>query len=372
MSQQVLRDVDSSIKSFFGLLKLKKENKYSSSIHLPRYKKKNSFSPIIISFVRSKAVDDKLILDLPRSNFIKRVSKFYIDQYNNANKYNLCNHLKLMPSLSLTLDIPKIITDKEIKIVKIIPNYNASYFEAQFTYVDNTEVVINQTGNEIMAIDLGVNNLVTGVVTNKDSFIIDGKYLKSINQYYNKEISRLRSIKDKRNIKTFSKKEVRIMTNRKNQVEYYINKASRMVISKAIEANVGTIVIGYNEGIKQQTNIGKVNNQNFASIPFQKLKNRLNYLASTINIKVVIQEEAYTSKSSFFDDDDLPFYDSDKKYQFSGRRIKRGLYKTSNGRLINADINAALNILRKSNLDKTIIKSLQFSGVNTPIRLKVV
>jgi IS605 OrfB family transposase len=278
-----------------------------------------------------------------------------------------------MNKLPIKINVPKLIQDKEIKVVKLIPKYNGAFFEAHFTYIDDS---INEDKEierkEVMAVDFGVNNLITAVASNKTSFIIDGKHLKSINQYYNKQISILKSINAIKGLNSLSNKMIQIMSKRENQVDYYLYKSAKMLINKAIEENVGTIILGYNKGLKQNINIGKVNNQNFVSIPLDKLKRRISLLAKAENIKIIIQEESYTSKASFFDNDEIPVYDENKIHKFSGKRIKRGLYKTSNGSIINADLNAALNILKKSKLDKKVILFLQSSGVNTPIRLKVV
>jgi IS605 OrfB family transposase len=150
------------------------------------------------------------------------------------------------------------------------------------------------------------------------------------------------------------------MSKEANQVDYYLYKSARMLINKANEENVGTIVLGYNQGLKQNINIGKVNNQNFVCIPLEKLKMRICLLAEAKNIKVIIQE------ASFFDNDEIPIYgefEENKNHKFSGKRIKRGL--SSSGSIINADINAALNILNKSKLDKKVILFLQSSGEAT-------
>ena len=375
MAQAIVREVDLSMKSFFGLLKLKRQNKYPEKVSLPRYKKKNSVNTLVINFVRCREDNNKLILELPRSNFIKKISNLLNDEFIRTLKYIPNNKLGLIDKLILKLKIPKLIKDKEIKVVKLIPKYNGAFFEAHFTYIDNlAKEKPKPMNNEFMAIDFGLNNLITAIVSNKSSFIIDGRYIKSINQYYNKHLARLRSINSKTQNNQLSNKMVRIMSKRANQVDYYMYKTARMVINKARDENVGTIILGYNEGFKQNINIGKVNNQSFVSIPLQKLKDRICLLAKEENINIIIQEESYTSKASFFDNDDIPTYSSNdsEHYKFSGKRIKRGLYQTSNGSIINADINGALNILKKSKLDKEVVLSLQCSGVNTPIRLKVV
>ena len=125
--------------------------------------------------------------------------------------------------------------------------------------------------------------------------------------------------------------------------------------------------------VQRNSNIGKVNNQNFVNIPYGKLRNKLEYLCDMYGIEYILQEESYTSKASFFDRDDLPIYNADnpQEYIFSGRRIKRGLYRTKKGILINADINGALNILRKSNVvDLTVLYNK--GELDTPKRIRVI
>ena len=123
---------------------------------------------------------------------------------------------------------------------------------------------------------------------------------------------------------------------------------SRYIINRLIENQIGILVIGNNPNWKQDINLGKKNNQNFVQIPFFKLIEQLKYKAKLVGIKVIINEESYTSKASFLDWDDLPVYEKGVKHRFSGKRVKRGLYKASNGIKYNADVNGSLNILRKA------------------------
>ena len=152
-----------------------------------------------------------------------------------------------------------------------------------------------------------------------------------------------------------------------------MSKTAKIIIDYCIKKDIGIVVFGYNNSFQQKSNIGKSNNQNFVNIPFGKLKNKLKYLCDLNNIKFVEQEESYTSKASFWDKDDIPVFDinNNKKYVFSGRRIKRGLYKTKTGKLLNADINGALNILKKSNV--VSLSALYDRGeVDTPSRIRVI
>lgn len=136
--------------------------------------------------------------------------------------------------------------------------------------------------------------------------------------------------------------------------------------------DIGTLVIGYNQSFQCKSNIGKKNNQIFTQLPFGKIREKLEYLCKRYNINYILQEESYTSKASFFDNDDLPIYNMDnpQTYEFSGKRVKRGLYQTKDGYLFNADCNGALNILRKSKaVDVTVLCCR--GELDTPKRIRI-
>jgi len=345
MAQQILKEVDGSFQSFFGLLKLVKQGKYAfTDCKLPHYLPKDGYTTLIIGFVRLKGNQ----LTLPFSNSFKKTHK------------------------SVEITIPPILLDKTIKEIRIIPKANARFFEIQYIYEAEC-IQRNLNTNNALALDLGINNLVTAVSNSGQSFIIDGKRLKSINQWFNKENARLQSIKDKQH---FSRKPTNrqkaVARNRNNKVNDYMNKTARRVIDYCTINNIGTLVVGYNETFQHNSHIGKQNNQNFVNIPYGQLRNKLEYLCKLNDIVFVKQEESYTSKSSFWDRDDLPVYNADnpKEYPFSGRRLHRGLYKTASGKTINADVNGALNIMRKSSVvDMNILYSR--GEVDTPIRIRI-
>lgn len=345
MAQQILKEVDGSFKSFFKLLKLAKQGKYSfKACKLPGYLPKNGHTTLVIGFIRLNG--NKLIL--PFSNSFRKTHS------------------------SVEITMPPILLDKKIKEIRIIPKANARFFEIQYIYeAENVQRNLNQ--NNALALDLGINNLVTAVSSTGKSFIIDGRRLKSINQWFNKENARLQSIKDKQNFgKKTTKRQKSIARNRNNKVNDYMSKTARKVIDYCISNDIGTLVVGYNETFQQSTDIGKKNNQNFVNIPYGRLRDKLEYLCELNNIVFVKQEESYTSKSSFWDNDDIPVYNADnpKEYLFGGKRVYRGLYKTANGRTINADINGALNILRKSSV--VSLTALYSRGeVDTPIRIRI-
>lgn len=346
MAQQTLKDVNEMFKSFFSLIKLAKQGKYNfKHIKLPNYLPKNEYANLIIGMINIK---DDNILTIPYSYTFKK-------------KYET----------KIQIKIPKVLENKKIKEIRIIPKFNARFFEIQYTYEIKEENIKLNTNNAL-AIDLGVNNLCTCVTSMGKSFIIDGKKLKSINQFFNKQNARLQSIKDKQSIKRQTKQQYLISRKRKNRVDDYISKTCRYIINYCLTNDIGTLIIGYNQSFQNKTNLGRRNNQIFTQLPFGKIREKLEYLCKRYNINYVLQEESYTSKASFFDNDDLPIYNMDnpQKYEFSGSRVKRGLYQTKAGYRFNADCNGALNILRKSNVVDLSI--LYGRGVlDTPKRIRV-
>ena len=344
MAQQILKEVDGSFKSFFGLLKLAKNGQYNGKIRLPNYLDKDGFTTLVISFVRLK--DDMLII--PYSNSFRKTHK------------------------EIAIKLPSVLKGKKIKEIRIMPKQHSRYFEIQYIYkVEEVQRELNK--ENVLGIDLGIDNLCTCVTNAGASFIIDGRKLKSINQYYNKINAKLQSIKDKQKIKRTTLRQKRIARKKNNRINDYLSKAVRIIINYCLNNDIGKLVLGYNEDFQRNSNIGSINNQNFVNIPYGKLRDKLIYLCKLYGIEFKLQEESYTSKASFFDGDEIPIYDKEnlQEYVFSGKRIKRGLYQTSTGKLINADCNGALNILRKS---KVVDLSVLYNRgeLNTPKRIRVV
>jgi putative transposase len=197
---------------------------------------------------------------------------------------------------------------------------------------------------KFISIDLGVNNLAT-LISNQPGYrpvLINGRVVKSVNHLYNKDVAVLRK---KGHSTLINHKAVR----RACWMNDHLHKVSHFIVHQAVANDVGNLVIGSSPSWKQSINIGKVNNQKFVSIPHARLIDMIRYKANAYGIEVVVREESYTSKASAMDLDPVPTYDptSAVKHVFSGRRVKRGLYKTSTNLLVNADVNGALNILRK-------------------------
>ena len=344
MAQQILKEVDESFKSFFALLKLAKNGQYNGKVKLPNYLDKDGFTTLVIGFVRLK--DDMLIV--PYSNSFRKTHK------------------------EIAIKLPPVLKGKKIKEIRIIPKQHSRYFEIQYIYeVEEVQRELNK--ENALGIDLGIDNLCTCVTNTGASFIIDGRKLKSINQYYNKINAKLQSIKDKQKIEHTTLRQKRITRKRNNRINDYLSKAARTIVNYCLNNDIGKLVLGYNEDFQRNSNIGSINNQNFVNIPYGKLRDKLIYLCKLYGIEFKLQEESYTSKASFFDGDEIPIYDKEnlQEYIFSGKRIKRGLYQTSTGKLINADCNGALNILRKS---KVVDLSVLYNRgeLNTPKRIRVV
>lgn len=248
------------------------------------------------------------------------------------------------------LKFPKIVglalktrlADVDLREVRIIPNgvnyvceivYNKEVFPAE----------INST--RVIGIDTGERNIVT-IANNFGAkpIVVKGSTANSMNQFYNKEKARVQSIYDKLGIK-YGGKLRHLDFKRNNKIKDYFHKLSRFIVDYAKDNNVKTIVIGKNVNWKQEINIGKRNNQRFVQLPHAKLIEMIQYKAEELGIEVVLQEESHTSKCSFLDNESVEHHS-----KYVGRRIKRGIFKTAKGILINADVNGALNIIRKATL----------------------
>jgi IS605 OrfB family transposase len=190
-------------------------------------------------------------------------------------------------------------------------------------------------------VDLGINNLVAIASDQHDvsPALINGKPLKSINAWYNKRAAKLRSAGKYRHLQGIANK-------RYHRTRDYLHRASLFVVNYCISNNIGVLVIGHNKRWKDGANMGKVNNQKFVNIPHSILIEQIKYKCYSLGINVIVREESYTSKANALGNDIIPTHGDKAIPVFSGRRVKRGLYKSPQG-LINADINAALNILRK-------------------------
>ena len=303
-AQQTMRIVDSNFKSFFRLLKMKQNGKYNKNIQIPKYLDKEGY--FTLSYTNQQ---------LGRRLLFGNIKLPFSDISFHTNKTN-------------------------IKLVRFIPHSSYIVMEVVYEVKDKDLLYDN---NRYAGIDLGINNLATITSNISQSYIVNGRPIKSINQYYNKVKANLQSqLKDKRT----SKRIQRLTFKRNCKIKDYFHKSTSYIVNQLVSDSINTVVLGQNKDWKQDINIGSKNNQSFTSIPHNMFTNMLKYKCRLKGINIVCIEEPYTSKSSFLDLDPIPSL-KDKKVNFSGQRIKRGLYRSSNGSIINADVNGSFNILRR-------------------------
>lgn len=305
VSQQIIYKVDQSYKAFFASLKSDKMKKKKKSN--PKYKHKTK-GRMTLSFT-SQAVSSK----------------------------ELKKGLLKLSGTDFTLKIEH----TEVREVRVVPKSNC--YKVEIVY-HKPEPKLKEYNGRCASIDLGVNNLATVTSNVAEPFIINGRPLKSMNQFFNKKKAELQAEARKIGSKSHNRRKIETLCyKRNNKVNDYLHKASRLIVNHLVSLNINTLVVGCNKGWKQETNMRKKNNQNFCSIPHTRFVDLLEYKCKLAGITLIRQEESYTSKCSFFDDEEI------KKHEhYAGKRIKRGLFRTSIGRLINADVNGSLNILRKA------------------------
>ena len=340
MAQQTLRAVDFAFKSFFATVSKVK------GARPQHYRKKGGLFTLTITG-NSIIIRDGF-LTIPTSRI----------------------YSKILNEHKIKIRVPKRLIGKKIKEVKIIPLYNGRAFKIAYGYeVDEQNLKLNQ--ENALAIDLGFDNLATCVTNFGTSFIMDGRKIKHINRNWNKRRAHLQSILMKQG-KYSSKLIEQITLKRNNRINDCLKKVARYIINFCIANDIGTLICGYNPDFKRGINLGRKINQQFTQISFGALRNQLKNLCTRYGMKYVEQEESYTSKASFLDLDELPTYDAEKPYtgNFSGKRIKRGLYRSKSGRLINADVNGAANILRKSK-QRLNIERLCVGFLDNPLRIKI-
>jgi len=307
-AQQVLKVLDRSWKSFFKSIKEYSKNpeKFIGRPKLPGYKDKDGEFMLIFTNQQVRIVNGYLI-------FPKKLG------------------IKIKTRLG---------DDTNVREVRIIPR--GTGYVCEIVYEKDVET-LDLNADNIAGIDFGLRNIVT-MANNigEQPIVIKGGFVKSMNQFYNKTRAEIQSVYDHQGIKDGHR--MQVLTNKRNlKIKDAMHKISRNIVNWCIEHNIGTLVIGYNENWKQQVNLGRRNNQNFVSIPFYILKRDIEYKSGEVGIRVVEQEESHTSKCSFLDGESVGHQKT-----YVGRRIKRGLFRSSNGTIINADVNGALNIIRKA------------------------
>ncbi|MDJ0582472.1 transposase [Crocosphaera sp.] len=265
------------------------------------------------------------------------------------------------------LPMPSNLHWSTIKEIRLLPRNRCFY--AEFVYSEQIKMQPLDE-SKALGLDHGLNNWLTCVSNTGDSFIVDGKHLKSINQWYNKQLAKLKEGKPQG---FWSRTLANITEKRNRQMRDATNKAARIVINYCLVNSIGTLVFGWNQGQKQGANLGKKNNQKFVSVPTAKLKNRIAQLCQKYGIRFIETEESYSSKASFLDNDELPKYgEKPERWHESGKRVQRGLYQTAQNQYINCDANGAANILRKVKARLELDLSRVNRGVlTTPIRVRL-
>lgn len=308
-SQQILRVLDKNIKAYCKSIKdwKKHSEKYKGMPQMPHYRKRGGMFNLYYTNQSCSIKDGRIRLAKNLSVSIPQWEKY------GKNLKSMCQ-------------------------VRLIPNFRN--IKVEIVYEKETEQV-DVDKAKYASIDLGLDNLAT-MVTSEDCMIYSGKYLKSYNNHFNKILSHLQSIKDMQGIKRTTRRITRMYNKRDRYFEDAFQKVSRQIINTLVRKRIGTLVVGYNAGWKQNSGMGKKNNQKFVQMPFARLANYLRYKCEMIGIKFIMHEESYTSKC-----DALALEPIGKHEKYLGRRVKRGLFRSSTGKIINADQNGALNILRK-------------------------
>ena len=304
-AQQIVFQVDRTMKSWFAALKSYKKDpsKFRSRPRIPSYKKKDELNCLTYTTADAKLQKDGTI--------------------------NLRRDIKLPIHTNL----------KNFQQIRLVPK--SGYIQVEIIY--NKEIKDSSLDKtRAIGIDLGLNNLmaITSNIGNISN-LVNGRPLKSINQYYNKRKAYLTSLLEKGKLKT-SKQLRKLEMKRICKIKDYLHKTSRRIVELMEQNNIGTCFIGHNNGWKNEVEMGKKNNQNFVSIPYSLLINMLRYKIEEKGGVLIELNEAYTSKCSFLDNEQVCKHDT-----YKGKRVKRGLFLSGNNKALNADINGSLNILKR-------------------------
>lgn len=336
----VVRKLISDWTSFFNLLEHKKSGLYKEKVSIPKYKKE----------------------------------KYNMVEYNiqTISKKGLQNN-KIMTSCMDGIALPDFVNPENVLSFRAYYKNSSVVSEIIYQKEINASIKglsIKDKNMRVCTADPGLDVLMALTFNfEKRPLNISGKEIKSINQYFNKEISNAQS---KLPDSVYTSKNISNLYNKREaQIRHCFGLITNKLIDVLKEHNVDAFVIGSNKEQKKNINIGKVNNQNFVQIPHYKLKQILKYKLEEAGIMYVEQEESYTSKASFLDNDQIPSFNKEckEKHKFSGKRIKRGLYKSKDGKLIHADTNGSFNIMRKAGINIPSDLSLFEREIITPLRL---
>lgn len=332
-NQQILKLLYKNWKSYSNAVKeySKNSSKFLGKPKIPNYKDKNGKN-IVVFPCNNKSNIKQGFFHFPKFTNLQPVKTKVINQ-------NLCQ-CRIIPQASCY-------------IVEIVYEIEVSY------------PIINN--GSYLSIDLGVNNFATCLdSSDNSSFIIKGEVIKSYNQYYNKKKSELQSQLKIINNKYSSKRLNKLSQKRNNKINDFIHKASHYIVNYCLQNGIWNIVIGHNKEWKQNLNIGKTNNQKFTSIPFNKFIHMLKYKCENYGINFIVVEESYTSKI-----DHLAGESFGHKDNYLGKRIYRGLFKSSTNQVLNADVNGALGILRKVIDESSFQKIVNRGFVTNPNKINI-
>ena len=324
--QNIVDKLKNDWTSYWALLKAKKDKTYNKKINIPAYKKKYN----LVEYNNQVMSKKKLKLGYIGTEKMQQGIKI-------AKKHQ-----------ELNCKCFRIYEKRDKLVCELI-------YEKDITKVEKTD--------KVASIDIGLENLFTIAFNyNKKGISIKGTKLKAINQYFNKLKASLQSMLP--NQQYTSKLINQLMYKREEQLRNYIGYYTNQLIEILKKEKISKLIVGYNKEWKQNINIGKANNQNFVNIPFRKILDILRYKLEENGIECKEQEESYTSQSSYLDNDNIPTYHkgNSQEYLFSGKRITRNLYQSKQGKIINADLNGALNILKKSG--ERLIEELDYLQFN--------
>lgn len=335
VAQQCIKQVDKDIRGYIKAIKewSKNKGKFNGKPKLPKYKKLNK-NQLVYTNQSCQIKDGVLVL---AKNIKIRIPQW--DKY--KERLNRFQQVQVNPK-------------------------QYGKFSVNIIYLADDIMVGNANERKYASIDLGIDNLATMIVEDCKPIIYNGKQVKASNQFFNKEYARLKSQLNAKKKQYTSKRISRMYSKRNNVLNDVFHKMSRHIVRILVSNGITDIVVGYNKGWKDSIHLGHKNNQTFVQIPYLKLIEYLEYKCEMCGIRMITNEEAYTSKC-----DSLVMEDIGKHDTYLGKRIKRGLFQSSSGKLLNADINGALNIMRKVIGDSAIISRIINSGLLfNPIRVK--
>lgn len=328
ISKQTMRQVHANFSSFFQLLKKKTQKNYTKTVKMPKYLQKNGRFMLI--------VDKESISRKPVRSSIKNVYEYVISK-KDVGLHFFTKH-------------------QHIQQVRFLHKGNHIIQEVVYEKQDTQPLADN---GRYASVDLGVNILAAVYTNTGDSVLLNGKIIKSVNQYYNKRKAHLQ--KKLGGESHTSRRIQKLTTKRQQKINTLLHESSRKLINHVVSNHINTIIIGYNKEWKQEINIGRRNNQNFTNIPFLRFVQQLEYKAKIVGVNVILHEESYTSKTSFLDKE------TPQKHAFyAGKRVFRGLFRSANGSLINADINGAAQIMRKVVPDNRVYTIQGIEGCRSP------